>query len=243
MNKKSHGQSVFPQKETASVILAAGRGSRMKGFDGNKTLLPLIPGSSPYEGTHFMLLKTVNNLPHGSKAVVVNHKRQDVMSVTRGLGLTYCRQPVLNGTGGGLLAARSFLENVDSDGVLITMGDVPFVREATYRNLLHGLEDHAFVILGFRPEKKKRYGVLDIQKSCVRKIIEWKYWRAFPEKKQKALPVCNSGIYAAKRETLLRYLSILAKRPHKVQKEIDGEQKVVEEFFIIFRKRTETVIP
>jgi len=154
------------------------------------------------------------------------------MSVTRGLGLTYCRQPVLNGTGGGLLAARSFLENVDSDGVLITMGDVPFVREATYRNLLHGLEDHAFVILGFRPEKKKRYGVLDIQKSCVRKIIEWKYWRAFPEKKQKALPVCNSGIYAAKRETLLRYLSILAKRPHKVQKEIDGEQKVVEEFFI-----------
>ena len=36
--------------ETASVILAAGRGSRMKEFEGNKTLLPLIPEKTAFEG-------------------------------------------------------------------------------------------------------------------------------------------------------------------------------------------------
>ena len=30
-----------------SIILAAGRGSRMIGYDGSKALLPLIPGSVP----------------------------------------------------------------------------------------------------------------------------------------------------------------------------------------------------
>jgi len=33
--------------KTASLILAAGRGTRMTGYEGNKTLLPLIPTESP----------------------------------------------------------------------------------------------------------------------------------------------------------------------------------------------------
>ena len=204
----------------------------MKEFDGNKTLLPLVSEDSPYKGSHPILLQILKSLPHGPKALVVNYKKKEVIDATRDLCLNYCEQPELNGTGGGLLAARTFLERQDCDQLIITMGDVPFVKEATYGALVKNLRDNSMVVLGFQPESKKQYGVLEIKGSQVCKIIEWKYWRKYPEEKQQAFQICNSGIYAAKKETLLRYLLVLASKPHMVQKEIDGELREVQEYFI-----------
>lgn len=217
---------------TASLILAAGRGSRMKDFNGNKTLLPLIPGKSHYEGNTPILLEILNNLPNGPKAVVVNHKKEDVIRATQKYDITYCEQPVLNGTGGALLAAREFLETRECDHLIITMGDVPLVKSATYRGLIENLKNNTFTVLGFRPEDKKQYGVLEVEGDQVKKIIEWKYWETFSEKKQRELQICNSGIYAVRADKLLHYMSVLASRPHRVRKEIGGEMTEVEEFFI-----------
>ena len=219
-------------EKTASVILAAGRGSRVKDFDGNKTLLPLVPDMSPYEGSHPILLQILKTLPYGPKALVVNHQKEAVIEATQGLHLEYCEQPELNGTGGGLLAAESFLEKQDYDQLIITMGDVPFVKDATYRALVKNLVNNSLIVLGFRPESKKQYGVLEIEGSQVRKIIEWKYWSKYPLEKQQSLQICNSGIYAARKKDLLRYLKVLASRPHRIQKEIDGELREVKEYFI-----------
>ncbi|MCP4668399.1 MAG: NTP transferase domain-containing protein [Deltaproteobacteria bacterium] len=219
-------------EETASLILAAGRGSRMKGFTGNKTLMPLLPDTSPYEGTHPILLQIVDSLPSGPKAVVVNHRKQDIIKATPGLGLTYCDQPRLNGTGGALLSARPFLEGLGSARLIITMGDVPFVKRETYMKLVDSLNEKSLVVLGFRPESKKQYGVLEIEGEEVRKIIEWEYWRKYPEERRKNLRVCNSGIYAARKDDLLRCLPVLASRPHRVEKWIHGKAIDVEEYFI-----------
>ena len=82
------------------------------------------------------------------------------------------------------------------------------------------------------PRHKKQYGVLEIQENQVRRIIEWKYWKNYSQEKQTTLSVCNSGIYAAKMESLLASLSVLASKPHVVQKEINGVLKDQEEFFI-----------
>lgn len=221
-----------PRQKIASVILAAGRGSRMEGFNGNKTLLPMVAEGSPYEGSHPILLHILKSLPNGPKALVVNYKKKAVIDATQDLNLNYCEQPELNGTGGGLLAARSFLEKQDCDQLIITMGDVPFVKEATYKALIKSLRYNSLVVLGFHPESKKRYGALEIKGSKVCKIIEWKYWIKYPEEKQQAFHVYNSGIYATRKETLLRYLLVLASRPHIVQKEIDGELREVQEYFI-----------
>ncbi len=218
--------------KTASLILAAGRGSRMKKFQGNKTLLPLVPEKSPFEGGSPILLEILKNLPHGPKALVVNHRKETVMEATRGLGLAYCDQLVLNGTGGALLAARGFLEEQDSNQLIITMGDVPLVRKSTYAALLKDLNDKSLVVLGFRPQSKKQYGVLGIQGEQVRKIIEWKYWKTYSKKRQKIFEICNSGIYAAKKDVLLRYLSVLESRPHSIHKEVNGGVVEFEEFFI-----------
>jgi bifunctional UDP-N-acetylglucosamine pyrophosphorylase/glucosamine-1-phosphate N-acetyltransferase len=73
---------------------------------------------------------------------------------------------------------------------------------------------------------------LKVEGNQVKKIIEWKYWKTFSEKKQGQLQICNSGIYAARTDELLHYVSVLASRPHVVRKDINGEMTEVEEFFI-----------
>lgn len=226
------GSHIKNNQQTASLILAAGRGSRMSGFDGNKTLLPLIPTESHFEGDQPILLHILNKLPPGPKAAVVNHQKEDVIRVTRSFGLSYYEQPLLNGTGGALLAARGFLENLDCDRLIITMGDVPLVMRSTYIKLIDGLRDHAMMILGFQPLDKKRYGLLETDEMNVKRIIEWKYWKDYPQERQRQLQICNSGIYAAGRIDLVRYLETLEKNPHTVRKEREGKMVELEEYFI-----------
>lgn len=204
----------------------------MKGFEGNKTLLPLVPGKSPFDGSNPILLQILDNLPPGPKALVIHHKKEEVMETTRSLDLTYCEQSVLNGTGGALLASRDFIGGQDHHELIITMGDVPFVRTSTYLQLVKELKDSHLVVLGFRPAHKKEYGVLEMDGDHVRNIIEWKYWKDYSAERQKQLEICNSGIYAARKDDLVRYLRILEKRPHTVLKEREGKTVEVEEFFI-----------
>jgi len=216
----------------ASIILAAGRGSRMKGFEGNKTLLPLIPSGTAFQGDHPILLHIIESLPPGPKAVVVNHKKDEVLEATRSLVLSYCEQPVLNGTGGALLAAGEFIETVDCDGLIITMGDVPLVRTRTYLRLVESLQSHPLTVLGFRPSDKRQYGALDWDGTRVKRIVEWKYWSTFAKETQDRMEICNSGIYAARRKELIPYLSVLRSRPHLVSKERGGKVVQLDEYFI-----------
>lgn len=218
--------------EITSIIMAAGRGSRMTGYEGNKTLLPLRPGTSTFEGSHPILLHLLENLPAGQKALIVNHCKKDVITQTRHLDITYCEQPVLNGTGGAILAARSFIESQPCSKFIITMGDVPFVKKTTYMQLVLHLETFDLVILGFCPVNKKQYGLLETQGNLVHKITEWKYWKDYPLEKQRALTICNSGIYAVKKRALEKYLPVMASRPQIVHKEINGKITAIEEFFI-----------
>lgn len=217
---------------TGSIILAAGRGSRMKGFEGNKTLLPLIPEGSPFKGREPILLHILFALPPGPRAVVVHHDEEAVMEVTGGMGITYCHQPVLNGTGGALLAAWDFLREITSENVILTMGDIPLVLPETYLRMTDQLKKAPLVVLGFEPADRKQYGVLETNGRYVRRIIEWKYWKDLAGKVRDSLRLCNAGIYAAKKQTLLHSLDRLASNPHVVKKERDGRWNRVEEYFI-----------
>ena len=204
----------------------------MKGFKGNKTLLPLVPGQTPFKGNHPILLHILDSLPPGPKALVVNYRKEEVIESTRSLGLIYCEQPILNGTGGALLASRRFIKGHDLNQLIITMGDVPFVKASTYYNLSDCLNNNHMVVLGFRPRDKKQYGILEIDKNNIERITEWKYWKDYSKERQDRLDICNSGIYAVRRDKLLQYLDILEERPHRVLKERDGKMVEVKEYFI-----------
>ncbi len=222
------------ESPVASVVMAAGRGSRMKAYDGNKTLLPLVPEQSPFEGRYPILVYILRSIPAGPKAVIVNYRSEDVKAATEGMDLQYFHQPELNGTGGALLAAKAFIAEQagECDRMLITMGDVPFVRAETYRNLLAQLDHHPLAVLGFVPENKRRYGVLETEGDQVKRITEWKYWKDYPEERQQELRICNAGIYAARPDTLAKYLPVLESRPQIVLKERAGKMVEIQEYFL-----------
>ncbi len=221
-----------PLMIVASIILAAGRGSRMKEYEGNKTLLPLIPGQSPFAGKTPMLIHILRSLPEGPKALVVHYRREEVIAATRSLGVTYCEQPALNGTGGAILAAKKFITDQVHDCLIVTMGDVPLVKSSTYAHLVAQLEYAPFVVLGFKPLEKKQYGMLELDGGEVEKITEWKYWKTYPREKQDQLTICNSGIYAARTKDLLPYLPRLEQNPHTVHKQREGKLVELQEFFL-----------
>ncbi|MBT8338547.1 MAG: NTP transferase domain-containing protein, partial [Desulfatitalea sp.] len=81
-----------------SLIMAAGRGSRMNGYTGNKTLLPLCPVQSQFEGSRPIIEHIIDQLPEGPMALVVHHCKADVIAATGRWNVQYCVQPQLNGT-------------------------------------------------------------------------------------------------------------------------------------------------
>jgi len=218
--------------QSASVVFAAGKGSRMVGYGGNKTLLPLLPDASIYEGKRPLLLEVLENLPSGPKGIVVHHHADEVRKATEGFGASYLFQAVTNGTGGAILAAVPFLESLLQQFVIITMGDVPLICRETYRRLIEQLNGHELVVLAFDPKDRAQYGMLEMEGSRVLRIVEWKYWRSFSSRRMSCLRFCNAGVYAAEREVLLRYLDRLAQQPHRVEKERGGRLVTIEEYFL-----------
>jgi bifunctional N-acetylglucosamine-1-phosphate-uridyltransferase/glucosamine-1-phosphate-acetyltransferase GlmU-like protein len=204
----------------------------MTGYGGNKTLLPLIPGKSPHEGTRPLIMEVLDNLPPGPRAVVVNYLEEEVRRATRGHAISYIRQPVINGTGGALLAARPFLDSTDADRVIITMGDVPFIRSATYGRLLELLGRYDLALLAFECGDRANYGMVETDGERVTKIVEWKYWKEFSAERQRRLKYCNAGVYAVRKEALLTYMARMARRPHEVRKLQNGEWVTIKEYFL-----------
>ena len=216
----------------ASLIFAAGKGSRMIGYEGNKTLLPLVPGNSRFEGTHPLIREVLDNLPPGPRGIVVGHRAEDMRKALSAPGITFIDQPVANGTGGALLAAGDFIRSVDSDCVVITMGDVPLIRAATYDKLLGMLRTCDMALLAFEPKQRAQYGMLEMEGDAVARIVEWKYWSQFPAERREKLRYCNAGVYAANRKILLSYMEKLENQPHEVQKERDGKWTTIREYFL-----------
>lgn len=218
--------------EVASILFAAGKGTRMTGYCGNKTLLPLVAGKSPFEGTRPMIREVLDNLPAGPKGIVLHHCGEQVRKATEGPGISYIVQPETNGTGGALLAARPFLESAPVDRVIVTMGDVPLIRSVTYGKLLERLTSCDMALLAFEPADKARYGMLKLDGERVSEIVEWDCWRKYGAENRGKLRYCNAGVYAAGRKTLLEYAARLESRPHVVQKERDGKPASVREYFL-----------
>ncbi len=218
--------------EIASIVFAAGKGTRMTGYAGNKTLLPLIPGDNLFTGKRPLVRQVLDNLPAGPKAIVLNHCADEVGRATEGPGISHVRQTETNGTGGALLAARDFLQSTEADRVIITMGDVPLIRPGSYSRLIQMLTTCCLALLAFQPANRAQYGMIETKDDHVVGIVEWKYWKEYSAEKQQQLRYCNAGVYAARRDVLLKYLDTLERHPHEVIKERNGKLTPIKEYFL-----------
>ena len=189
-------------KPFAAVILAAGKGTRMKS-DLHKVLHP-IAGRPMLEH----LFATVETLGAERQIVVIGSGKEQLEPLVARHGGTIAVQDPPLGTGHAVLQAKDTLEEFDGD-VLILFGDTPLVEADTLRRMLdrlHGPDAPAVVVLASRPADPLQYGrVLADADGTIRRIVE--YRDASPE--ERACDLCNSGLMAARARDLFGLLARL----------------------------------
>lgn len=182
----------------AAIILAAGKGTRMKS-DRHKVLHP-IAGRAMLDH----LLESVDALGPARKIVVVGSGREQVEPVVAARGGEVVVQDPQLGTGHAVQQAQGPLDGFDGD-VLILYGDVPLVERETMARMLErlGQDDHpAAVVLGSRPADAAAYGRIVAHDGTIAKMVEYK--DASPE--ERAVDLCNSGLMAVRASDLFALL-------------------------------------
>jgi bifunctional UDP-N-acetylglucosamine pyrophosphorylase/glucosamine-1-phosphate N-acetyltransferase len=182
----------------AAVVLAAGKGTRMKS-DLHKVLHPIA-------GRPMLLhlMASVEELSPAKKVVVVGDKADQLEAALAGGAELAVQDPQL-GTGHAVQQAEGALAGFDGD-VLILYGDVPFVPAATMRAMLDrlGADDApAVVVLAFEPADPLRYGRVITEGDRVVKMVEHKD----ATDAERAVSLCNSGLMAAKARDLFALLA------------------------------------
>ncbi len=172
----------------AAIILAAGKGTRMKS-DLHKVLHP-IAGKPMLEH----LLDSFGELEPERMVVVVGDRREQVDAALSGRDVATALQDPQYGTAHAALQAREALSGF-SGNILVTFGDVPMVRADTVRGLVSALDAGAKVaVLGFRPEDPLAYGrIIASDDGIVSKMVEFKD----ASEAERAVNLCNSGLIVA----------------------------------------------
>lgn len=184
--------------EFAAIVLAAGKGTRMKS-ELHKVLHP-IAGRPMLDH----LLASVEQLGPHRTVVVAGHGREQIEAALGTRATVAVQEPQL-GTGHAVQQAEAALAGFSGD-VLVLYGDVPFVSPATMRSMLGRLHEGdapAVVVLAFRAADPGSYGrVITKDGRTVAKMVEAKD----ASEAELAVDLCNSGMMAVRASDLFALL-------------------------------------
>ncbi|ANU08376.1 bifunctional UDP-N-acetylglucosamine diphosphorylase/glucosamine-1-phosphate N-acetyltransferase GlmU [Paraurantiacibacter namhicola] len=185
-------------RPVAAIVLAAGKGTRMKSSL-HKVLHP-VAGRPMIEH----LLASLDGLSPSRVVAVVGDSREQLQD-RLGERVAYAVQDPQLGTGHAVQQAQDALAGFEGD-VLVLYGDVPFVRAVTMQAMLDRLDEDdgpAAVVLGFEPEDPLSYGrVVADGAGRIAKMVEYKD----ASEEERACRLCNSGLLAAKSSDLFALL-------------------------------------
>ncbi len=199
-----------PSLDAQAVILAAGKGTRMKSARA-KLLHPLL-------GVPILdhVVRAVRAAGVDPITVVIGHQAEAVQAAMEGRGLAFARQDPPLGTGHAVQAARERLAARPTRTTLIVNGDVPLLRAETLKSLLdaHRAGGAAATLLTVVLDDPAEYGrIVREPDGSVRAIVEDKDASAT----EKRIREINAGIYAFETRPLLEALAQL--RPQNAQGE------------------------
>ena len=182
----------------AAVILAAGKGTRMKS-DLHKVLHPIAGRPMLHH-----LMASIDRLNPARKIVVVGAGAEQVEASLSGAADTVRQEPQL-GTGHAVQQAAQKLDGFDGD-VLVLYGDVPFVRSDTMvamQRRLHDDDAPKVVVLGFEPDDPGHYGrVVADENGRIARMVEYKD----ASEDDRACRLCNSGLMIARKADMFALL-------------------------------------
>lgn len=165
-----------------AVILAAGKGTRMKS-DLPKVMHPV--GGRPMIQE---LLGSLRKAGVTDSVVVISPEMKRMQEVVAPARLAIQKQQL--GTANAVLSAREVMGDFEGC-LLILFGDTPLIRSATIQKMLDVMEQGAdAVVLAFEPNDPAHYGRLVMGAKGLQQIVEFK--DATPQ--QREIRLCNSGM-------------------------------------------------
>lgn len=213
--------------DTSVIILAAGKGTRMR--SDRAKVLHRAGGRSLIE----QVVRAGQALKPAQLVVVVGHQAEDVGAIATGLGAQTVLQQPQRGTGHALQVARRAIRK-SAKFALVVPGDAPLLRTQTLAALLdtHRRGEAAATILTAELADPAGYGrIVRDSEGRVQAIVEDR--SATPE--QRALNEVNSSMYCFTLEKLWPCLAAL--RPNNVHREL-----YLTEAIGLLRQRNERVL-
>ena len=187
--------------ETHIVILAAGKGTRMK------SALPKVLHHAAGLPLIEHVLRAADALTPASTVVVVGHGADAVRhALQKRLGLGFALQEPQIGTAHAVLQAEPLLQGAHGTLVLLS-GDVPLLRPDTLRRLVreHTRQHAAATVLTAAIDEPRGYGRIVREAGEIAAIVEEKDASAA----QRGIREINSGIYAFDLEPLFAALKTI----------------------------------
>ena len=197
-------------QDTAIVILAAGKGTRLK--SDLAKVLHRAGGRSLVE----QVVRACQPLGASEMLVVVGHQAADVRAVVTPLGAKTVLQEPQNGTGHALQIARNEIP-ASARFAIVLPGDAPLIRTQTLSALAqaHRSSHAAATILTAKLDDPTNYGRIVRKKDgSVAAVVEEKS----ADEQQRAIREINSSIYCFSLDKLWPCLEKL--RPENAHKEL-----------------------
>ena len=178
---------------TALIILAAGKGTRMKS-DLPKVLhkvagVPMLHHAMR-GGAALSPERTIVVAGHGADQVEKAAKDYDPDALI-------ALQEEQHGTGHAVSMAKPALDDFSGDAIVL-YGDTPFISPETLERMAEARKSHDVVVLGFEPADPARYGRLVMSGDRLDRIVEFKD----ASDEERAITFCNSGVICADAKTL-----------------------------------------
>lgn len=178
-----------------SLILAAGKGTRMK--SGKSKVLHTVNGIPMVK----RVLNTMKNIGIEKNIFILGYKKEDVLAVMG--DVEYVEQLEQLGTGHAVLIAREKIENAKED-ILVTYGDTPLLTERTLLNMKEKFYEGELdcILLSCKVKDPFGYGRIIKKDGKIVNIVEEN--EATPEEKK--ITEGNMGVYIFKYQSLLKII-------------------------------------
>ena len=174
----------------AVVILAAGKGTRMK------SALPKVLHEVAGKAMVQHVVDAADSLNANNTVVVYGHGGDQVQATVSGSNLQWAEQAEQLGTGHAVAQA---MPAVKEDIVLVLYGDVPLIRPETLREFVECVDDSTLALMTLTLDDPSGYGriVRDGQNN-VQRIVEQKD----ATENELGIQEINTGILACTRSFL-----------------------------------------
>lgn len=184
--------------QVSAVILAAGKGTRMKSD------IPKVLHQIRGKPMIHYVVKTVESLRCASVVVVVGFQEEKVREVLNGKKVNFVLQKEQLGTGHAVLQTEDAVKNSEND-VLVLYGDMPLVKPQTLKEFIddHISTDSKLSVITTNMENPSNYGrVVRDDDFRIMKIVEEKD----ASEEEKNIKEINTGIYCVNKNFLFSTL-------------------------------------